>query len=136
MQKVTFILLGLMMLAYAVTQSQHKTKPSRFQHLKGWEKLIGVLAVICTLLIVLNPEFLAFGFIGDAAFFDVLVLAISLQMHLLVRQAFRRSVDLLSRGVRAVGIPSPGLRYCLFVSTLVIGTAVAGFQKTVHRIFS
>ena len=136
MQKLTIILLGLIMLAYAVTRSLDKTKPSRFQHLKGWQKIFGVLAVICTLLIVLNPEFLALSFIGDAAFFDLLVLAISLQLHLLVRQTFHHCVNLLSGAVRAVAIPGPGLRYCSFVSTLLIGGAVAGLQKTVQRILS
>ena len=134
MQKVTIILLGLALLAYASTRSLGKTKQSRFQHLKGWQKIFGVLAVILTLLIILNPEFLALGLIGDTAFFDMLVLALSLQMHTFAVGAFRRCVAALSRGVRWLGIPSPGLRYLLAVLTPAIAVVVTTFQKAVHRI--
>src|ERR1043166_8012360 len=85
MQRVTIILLGLAILAYASTWSSNKTQPSRFQHLKGWQKIFGVLAVSFALLVVLNPEFLALGLIGDTAFFDMLVLAMSLQLHVFFR---------------------------------------------------
>jgi uncharacterized membrane protein YkgB len=81
MQKVTLILFALSILAYASTRSLNKTKPSWFQHLKGWQKIFGTLAVVLTLLIILNPEFLALGLVGDTAFFDLLILALSLQMH-------------------------------------------------------
>ena len=134
MQNLTIILLGLVVFAYASTRSQDKTKPSRFQHLKGWQKIFGVLAVILTLLIILNPELLALGLLGDTAFFDMLVLALSLQMHMFVARAFRRCVAVLSRGVRWLGIPSPGLCYLLAVVTPLIAGAVAMFQKAVHRI--
>ena len=136
MQSVTIILLGLAMLAYASARSTNKTLPARFPHLKGWQKIFGVLAIIFTLLIVLNPEFLALGLLGDTAFFDMLVMAMSLQMHMFVRRAFHSCVDVLSRGVRTVGIPSPGLRYLLFVLTPVITGAVAAFQKALHRTLS
>lgn len=112
----------------------HKTKPSRFQHLKGWQKIFGVLAVILTLLIIVNPELLALGLLGDTAFFDVLVLALSLQLHMIVTRTFRRCVDALSRGVRWLEIPSPGLRYLLAVLTPAIAVVVTSFQKAVHRI--
>ena len=136
MQKVTIILLGLTMLAYAITRSPDKTKLSRFQHLKGWQKVFGVLAIILTLLIILNPEFLALGLIGDTAFFDMLVLALSLQLHMVATRAFCSCVAVLSRGVRWLGIPSPGLRYLLAVLTPAIAGAVTAFQKAVHRILS
>ena len=134
MQRVTIILLGLGMLAYAITRSPDKPRPARFQHLKGWQKIFGVVAVILTLLIILNPEFLALGLLGDTAFFDMLVLAISLQMHAFAARAFRGCVDVLSRGVRWLGIPSPGLRYLLAILTPAIAGAVSAFQKVVHRI--
>ena len=136
MQKVTIILLGLMILAYASSKSPEKTKLSRFRHLKGWQKIFGILAVFLTLLIILNPEFLALGLIGDTAFFDVLVLALSLQLHLIATRAYHSVVGVLSRGVRWVGIPSPGLRYLLALLTPVIGAAVTTFQGAMHRILS
>lgn len=136
MLNVTILLLGLALLAYASVRSPNKTLPARFPHLKGWQKVFGVLASIFTLFIILNPEFLALGLLGDSAFFDMLVLAMSLQMHMLVRQAFHRCVDVLSRGLRTAGIPSLGMRYLLFVLTPVITVTVAAFQKGVHRILS
>ena len=60
----TIILLGMAMLLCASTRPAGKSRPSRFQHLKGWEKLFGILAVVMTLLIILNPEFLALGLVG------------------------------------------------------------------------
>ena len=136
MKRVSIILLGLAILAYASTRSPGKTKSSRFLHLKGWQKIFGILAIILTLLIILSPEFLALGLIGDTAFFDLMVLALSLQMHLFATRSFRSFVDVASKGVRRIGIPSPGLRYLLFVLTPVITAAVAAFQKAVHRIHS
>ena len=44
-------------------------------------KIIRIIAVIGAIFIVLNPEFLAFGIIADAAFFDMLVLLLGLQLH-------------------------------------------------------
>jgi uncharacterized membrane protein YkgB len=136
MQNVTIILIGLVILAYASTRSPNKTKLSRFQHLKGWQKLFGVLAVVMALLILLNPEFLALGLIGDTALFDMLVLALSLQSRTVALRAFHGCVDMLSRGMRWLVIPSPGLRYLLaFATPLIVGT-VAMFQRAVHRILS
>jgi hypothetical protein len=136
MQNVTIILFALGMLAYASTRSLDKTKVSRFQHLKGWQKLFGALAVILALFIILNPEFLALGLLGDTAFFDILVLALSLQMRALAIRAFHGCVDVLSRGMRWLAVPSPGLRYLLAVVTPLIAGAVAMFQRAVHRILS
>jgi hypothetical protein len=87
-------------------------------------------------LIVINPEFLAFGLIGDTAFLDLLVLALSLQMQMFADRLWRQVRTVLMRGVRWVRIPSPGLSYLLTVSTLAITSAVSTIQKVVHRIFS
>jgi uncharacterized membrane protein YkgB len=136
MQKVSIILLGVAMLAYASTRSPDKTKLSRFQHLKGWQKIFGILAVLVALLLILNPEFLALGLIGDTAFFDMLVLALSLQLHVIATRAFHSSVDAVSRSVRWLTIPSPGLRYLLALTMPAIAGAVTAFQKAVHRMLS
>lgn len=48
---------------------------------KKLNKIIRIIAVIGAIFIVLNPEFLAFGIIADAAFFDMLVLLLGLQLH-------------------------------------------------------
>ena len=125
----------VMMLVIAFNQSPARAKPRWWQHLKGWQKVIGLVAFVGVLLIMINPEFLALGLLGDTAFFDMLVLALSLQMHTFVIRTFRWCVTVLARGVRYVGIPSPGLRYLLAISTLAIGNAAAIVRKA-PRIFS
>src|SRR5438128_200179 len=129
MQNLSIILLALTLLAYAATRSTEYTKPPRFPHLKGWQKIFGLVAIIGAMLILMNPELLALGILGDTAFFDMLVLALSLQMHTFVRRAFHRCVDVLARCARSLGIPSPGLRYLLFVLTPFVTGAVATIQK-------
>jgi len=136
MQDITIILFGLVMLIYASAWSADKTKSSRFQHLQGWQKLFGVLALVMTLLIVLNPEFLALGLLGDSALFDMLVLALSLQTRVFAIRAFHRFVDLVPKAVRWLLIPSPGLRYLMAFVTPVIAGAITTFQKALHRILS
>jgi hypothetical protein len=44
-------------------------------------KFIGVLSFAIEGKIVMNLEFLALGLLGDTAFFDLLVLALSLQLQ-------------------------------------------------------
>src|SRR5262245_45751792 len=75
------ILFGLAILAYELTRVLDRIKPAGSQPLKWWQKLAGGVAVILAVLIVINPEFLALGFLGDAAFFDALVLLFSLRLQ-------------------------------------------------------
>ena len=135
MHTTTILVVALALLACTYIQS-NRTKPAWSEHLKGWRKVFGLLGVIAALLIVMNPEFLALGLLGDTAFFDMLVLALSLQLHMFVSRAFHNCVAVLSRSVRWLGIPSPGLRYLLFVLTPVITSTVSAFQKAVHRTLS
>jgi hypothetical protein len=48
-----------------------------------------VIAVFLVLLMAMNPEFLALGFLGDAAFFDIMVLALSLQMNMIASRVWQ-----------------------------------------------
>jgi hypothetical protein len=136
MQNTTMILFGLAMLAYASTRSPDKTRSSRFHHLRGWQKILGILAVFLTLLMILNPDSLALGLFGDTAFFDIMVFALSVQMSVLATRAIHSCVDVLSKVARGMGIPSPGLRYLLAFLTPVIASASSLFQKAAHRILS
>jgi len=119
------------MLAYAGSRSPDKTRPSRFQHLKGWQKIIGFLAILLTLLIILNPDTLALGLFGDSAFFDIMVLALSAQISVFSTSAFHKCVDVLSKVVRWLGIPSPGLRCLLAYLTPVFAVTAAAFFRFV-----
>jgi len=110
MQTTVLIFVALILLACALRRS-NRIEPVRSQHLKGWQKVFGLAAVIMALLILINPEFLALGLLGDTAFFDMLVLALSLQMHTFAVRAFRTCFDALCRLLRWLGIPSLGLRW-------------------------
>ena len=130
MQTRIVLLLGLaVLLACAMTRKRVRMKSSWSQHLSGWQKLFGVLAVAGALLIILNPEFLALGLVGDTAFFEALVLALSLQMHAYAIRIYRRCVAELVRAVKWMGIPSPGFRYLLAVSVPAIDRLVSAFLR-------
>jgi hypothetical protein len=136
MQKVTIILLGIALLVYTLKRAPNPAKPIRFPHLRGWQKIFGVLAAVATLLIILNPEFLALGLIGDTAFLEMFIFALSLQMHHQVARFFHNSVDLMSRGMRRLGTLSPGLCYLLAILMPAVAGLVTAFQKAAHRILS
>jgi len=63
-------------------------KPVRMQRLNSWRTRIGLLALIATIVIVMNPEFYALGILGDPAFFDLLVLAIGLQLQTILARVW------------------------------------------------
>jgi hypothetical protein len=135
-QKRIIILLGVVIFAIAFIRAKGKTKSPLFSHLKGWQKLFGVLAIIATLLIVMNPEFIALGILGDTTFFEILILALSLQMHAYAIGVFRSGIEWFSRTRRWLGIPSPGLRFALAIVMPTLAIGVNAIQKTVQRIFS
>lgn len=106
----------------------------QWQRLQGWQRLFGVIAVVATFLIVLQPEFLALGLFGDTAFFDMLALALSLQMHWYGSQSIRAVVIVLSKTLRWWGIPSPGLSFLLAVGTVGIASAISAVSANVSAL--
>jgi hypothetical protein len=130
------ILLGSAILAYAFTRVLDKIQPAGSQPLKWWQKLAGGVAVILAVLIVINPEFLALGLLGDAAFFDALVLLFSLQLQMVGARVWHGVGAMFSRTMRWVMTPSPGMYYLLTVSALALGSVVSTVQKVVYRISS
>lgn len=136
MHNPVVLLIAVALLAYASTRSPGKASPERFQHLRGWHKVFGVLAIILAFLILLNPDFLALGLFGDTAFFDLLVFALSLQMSVLVAQAFQVSARVFSKAATFLGISRMSLRLLLAMLALNLAAASTAIQKAVHRIFS
>jgi hypothetical protein len=135
MQMQFIILLGLVLVSvWAMTRARNRVKPIWAQQLKGWQKIFGVIAIVAMVLIVLNPEFLALGLLGDTAFFDLFVLALSLQMHTFVVRGCRACLDVVAR-VRWKWIPSPGWLYILTIWTFVIGNLAPVIRKA-SRLFS
>ena len=136
MRKPITILLWLALLVYAGVRLRNKGKPSWFQQLQGWQKVFGVLAVLLTLLIVLNPEFLALGLLGDTAFFEMLVLVLALQLHLYATRAVYGLRSVLARSLRWLGVPSPGFSYSLAVLWFTAASAISMIHKAWHRLVS
>jgi hypothetical protein len=134
MQMTTVILLGGAIVAYAFVRLPKGTGSASSQRLKWWEKLVGAVAVVLAVLIVLNPELLALGVLGDTAFFDLLVLLLSLQL----RMALARAWGFVARACSGLmRWWTPRLSYLLVLSTVAaIGNAVAAVQKLMHRISS
>jgi hypothetical protein len=136
MQTQFVIVLGLaIVLAFAMNRARNGVRPAAWsQQLNGWQKFFGVIAIVATLLIMLNPEFLALGLLGDTAFFDMLVLALTLQMHMVVVRALRSCMTILKRRFQWAWIPSPGWLYLMASATFVIGSVVSVFHKVIDRI--
>ena len=134
MQMTSGILLGLAILAFAFTRVRNKTRPVQPQRLKWWQKLVHVIAVILAILVVLNPEFLALGILGDTAFFDLLVLLLSLQLQTLGAQVWGCVTGMFSGFMRWW---TPRLSYLSVISAFAaVGTVVSTLQKVVQRLSS
>jgi uncharacterized membrane protein YkgB len=136
MQNTVVILMSLAFIAFAFSRGPQRAKPAWLQCLKGWQTVFGLIAVILAVLILINPDFLALGLLGDTAFFDLLVMALSLQMLFFAQSAWRRLGSAVVKSLRWARIPSPGLRYLLAISAVAIGSAISLVQKVVHRILS
>lgn len=136
MTMLTIIFLGVFVFAYARKQPPGKARPSRFPHLKGWQKVFGVLGLIMAFFVILNPDFLALGLLGDAAFFDMLVLMFTLQMSGLAAWMGHGLVAVFRGGMRRLGIPSPGLHYLMGLFPFFIADAATSIKAAVHRILS
>jgi len=83
MQIPPTIMFGLALFVFTMTFLPDKYRPTWIHRLNSWQVLIGLVAVISATLIVMTPEFYALGILGDSAFFDLLVLAISLQLQMI-----------------------------------------------------
>jgi hypothetical protein len=132
----SIILLGLAILAGAFFRTPEGIGPAGSGRLSGWQKLLGVVAFVLALLIVLNPEFLALGLVGDAAFFDALVLLLSLQLQIYLARAWHRVRPVCSK---MMWLPIARLSWNFSAIVLIfapIGDVVSSIQKAVHRIFS
>ena len=127
------LLLGVAILACALRWASGRKNPGRLQHLEPWQKLVGVAAAIAALLIIITPELFALGLLGDTAFFDLLVLLISLQVQSAAVQARWRLAGLLSKAMWWVMTPRMSYLFVLSVWA-VVGYVVSRIGRIVHRI--
>jgi len=98
-----------------------------------WRLLIGMAAVLVVLLILMNPEFLGLGLLGDTAFFDLLLLGVSLQLETILGHVFRFGVWIYSKVrwwilARSVGMIS------ILLAVDAVGEKVSEVQKFLGRL--
>ena len=128
------LIFALVLLGYATFQQSRKARPSA-PGKQWWQQLLGVIAFLAAIVIIINPEFVALGFLGDTAFFDLLVLLLSLQLQMVGAQVRSFLVARFSRTV--CWFLYPRLSFALVFSAFVgIATAFATLQRFVHRICS
>jgi len=132
MQMTPTLIFGLALFAYALTRMPDKYRPAWTHRLNSWRALIGIVAIIMAILIVMNPEFYALGVLGDSAFFDLLVLAISCQLQVFGSRTWGHFVAGFSKIMRFAR-----WRLSVICSILLLTFAytVSAIQKVVHRIF-
>jgi hypothetical protein len=110
---IALIFVGSVLVVRAQNRMRTQSKSRWFSHLAGWQKLFGVVALAFALVVVINPEFIVLGLVGDTAFFDMLVFMLALQGHALVARAYQLCRLPLRDIGRRLRIPSPGLVYAL-----------------------
>jgi hypothetical protein len=135
MRKTTVILLLVVGLAALALARLQRSQRGPFRNLKGWQKMLGLVAILMAVIVILNPDLLALGLLGDSTFFDMLALALSVQMLGSVQWAWQSFSKGLVRGLRWLGIPSPGFRYLMCASMIAITNVTSLTQKLMHQIF-
>src|ERR1039457_6101827 len=81
MQVSPTIIFGLALFVLVLAFLPEKYRPTWIHRLTSWQVIIGLVAFVVATVIVMTPEFYALGILGDSAFFDLLVLAISFQLR-------------------------------------------------------
>ena len=133
MPGASFILITFAVFVVIFLRTVHQN--NRSFGLASWEKMTGLLAVVLALLVVLTPEFAALGLIGDSAFFDLLVLLMSLQIQSIATVI--RSVLINSLRRVMVWFFAPRVSYLFWLSAYgAVLAAVGHVQRLVHRIWS
>ena len=127
------MIIGLVLFVFALAFVPDKYKPTWIYRLSWWQVLIGLVATIAALLIVMNPEFLALGILGDSTFFDLLVLAIGVQLQAVLS---RIGVYVLAGGASVIRFIR--WRYCVtcVVLAFLVDDIASTVQRVVHRFIS
>jgi hypothetical protein len=118
------MLFGLAIVAYALYRRRSRGGgPVARSGLNGGHKLLGVIfLMILPLLILVNPELLALGFLGDAAFVDLLVLLIGLQFQMaaaLLRSLIGSALSRITRYLGSPRIAHVGVMFCIAIENVI-----------------
>jgi hypothetical protein len=133
LQRNIGLILALAIVAVAFLRRRNTADST--SHSTWWSKLASAVAVVAAILIVMNPEFLALGILGDTAFFDLLVLALSLQLQGIGTQLWQEASAAVCGVVRWLLAPRPTFAMFLLIFA-PIGSAVTSMQKIAERILS
>jgi len=128
------ILLSLGLGALALIRMR-RTKRQWFRNLKGWQKLLGLLGLLLAVIVILNPELIALGLLGDSVFFDMLALALSVQMLVSIRWGWHKLSTGFARALRWLGIPSPGFRFITAMASVAVASVFSTLDKIAHHLF-
>ena len=129
----TIVAIGLMILACVFIRLSRGNNTSWRQGSKRPYTLLGIaVLLILPLLILVNPELLALGFLGDAAFVDLLVLLIGLQFKMVTTQV-RSCVTVVFAIVKRCFV-TPRLVYIAVCFSIAIENIFIEFREIVHRI--
>jgi hypothetical protein len=132
---IALILVGAVLVVRAQNRMRTQSKSRWFSHLTGWQKLFGVVALAFALVVVINPEFIVLGLMGDTAFFDMLVFLLAVQGHALAARAYQLGRMPLREVGRRWGIPSPGLVYILTALAFAARSLETAVSRLWQRIF-
>lgn len=124
----TMIGLSLLIVAWAFVPDKYR--PQWMLRVSWWKMLIGLMATIGALLIVMNPELLALGILGDSTLFDLLVLAVGIQLQVVLSRMGARALMEGKTALRFIH-----RRYCLNCAVLAVAVCeiVASIQRVAHR---
>lgn len=126
-------IIGLAFVGIALALLPEKYQPKWIQQLKWWQILIGLVATVVALLIVMNPEFYALGILGDSTFFDLLAVAIGIQLQTVFS---RVGVYVLAGGARVARFLH--WRFCIdcMLIALAVADIASAIQRLAHRLIS
>jgi hypothetical protein len=115
--------LGLIAIALvAFMRLRRRSTPLALLPLGRWKWLFLVIGAVCAVLVVFNPEYLALDLLGDAAFFDVFVLALTLQMYLLMSDGGHRAGHAIRDGLRCLTMPNTAIGTMIALLPFVIAS--------------
>src|SRR5262249_33470593 len=128
------LVIAFVIVIVAWASGQRPNRPKNVERFNWFKKLTTVAAMFMALLIVINPEFYVLGLLGDGAFFDLLVLALSLQLQNILITARHCIYDDVTGLIRWLMMPRPTFQMLLLIFAPV-GTIIFEIQRTVRRIF-
>jgi len=122
MQSTSNILIILAILAWICIRRSSGLKSVNSEKLSWWQKLVGIVALLCVIMVAVNPEFWALGLLGDTTFFDVFVLLMSIQLQMTLVWVWGWGGTLLFRGLRWMIRPSQ--RWSYLMAAWTVGASV------------